>query len=401
MSKSVGFGASWLPLVASSAASGAATGRPPAATLPCPRRVGPCLGVRFPLPRRRDGNRSTRQDHPRLQRLQAPELHEHEVEAEHARPARGAEVLPLVRQAHPAPGDPLGGPPDPSSASCASCRHDGRRSRAARRARPPRRARPTARAESQPSREPRREPRSAPGGGVRRFIGGVVGRAQEGRVAGPEPAHPGRRGRADRLPDRRRLLLHVRPRLQAPRSNRCSPSHVPLVRDQHLLRPREQGEDQSRAPDHVHEPGAALPSRRRPDRAGDRDEGGPEGPDGEARAAGLRAREHGHDRRGLDGREEHARGHRLRRRGREARAARADRGRPHPAHRPRRRRAPARPGRVLARRVGEGNLRPALGLRRRGRRRQRGPAEAEGARRHLRAPGPRGADLRPGARSCD
>ncbi len=44
-------------------------------------------------------------------------------------------------------------------------------------------------------------------------------------------------------------------------------------------------------------------------------------------------------------------------------------------------------GRVLARRVGEGDLRPALRLRRRDRRRQRRPAEAEGARGHLRAPG--------------
>ncbi len=49
----------------------------------------------------------------------------------------------------------------------------------------------------------------------------------------------------------------------------------------------------------------------------------------------------------------------------------------------------ARPGRVLARRVGEGDLRPALRLRRRDRRRQRRPAEAQGARRHLRAPGAR------------
>ena len=38
----------------------------------------------------------------------------------------------------------------------------------------------------------------------------------------------------------------------------------------------------------------ALPPRRRPDRAGDRDEGRPEGADREARAPRLRAREHGH-----------------------------------------------------------------------------------------------------------
>ena len=56
----------------------------------------------------------------------------------------------------------------------------------------------------------------------------------------------------------------------------------------------------------------------------------------------------------------------------------------------------ARPGRVLARRVREGHVRPALRLRRRDRRRQRRPAEAEGARRHLRAPGAGRARLRPG-----
>ena len=74
----------------------------------------------------------------------------------------------------------------------------------------------------------------------------------------------------------------------------------------------------------------------------------------------------------------------------------AGRGRPDPAHRRRHRRAAARAGRVLARRIGEGNLRPALRLRRRDRRRQPGPAEAEGARRHLRAAGARRARLRPG-----
>ena len=60
-------------------------------------------------------------------------------------------------------------------------------------------------------------------------------------------------------------------------------TNVPLVRDQHLLRAREQGEGQSRAPDRVDEPTHALPARRRPDRAGDRDEGRPEGAGREAR----------------------------------------------------------------------------------------------------------------------
>src|SRR5207245_7249417 len=93
-------------------------------------------------------------------------LHEHEVEAEHARPARGAQVLPLVRQAHAAPGDPL----------------VARQTRAQRRARraemgpaaeaalpggpPPRR--PTARAGERP--EPSRDPRALPGSGLRSFV---------------------------------------------------------------------------------------------------------------------------------------------------------------------------------------------------------------------------------------
>src|SRR5213080_765052 len=46
--------------------------------------------------------------------------------------------------------------------------------------------------------------------------------------------------------------------------------------------------------------------------------------------------------------------------------------------------------------VGEGNVRPALRLRRRGRRRQRRPAEAQGPRGHLRAAGSGGAHLRSG-----
>ena len=59
-------------------------------------------------------------------------------------------------------------------------------------------------------------------------------------------------------------------------------------------------------------------------------------------------------------------------------------------------RAPARARRLRARRVGQGHLRAALRLRRRDRGRQRRPAKAQGAREHLRAPGARGALLRPG-----
>ena len=177
---------------------------------------------------------------------------------------------------------------------------------------PPRAARRAARRSRRASRAASHVPSRGARSPVHRR---VVGGAQEGRVADSEPADPGCRRRADRLLDRRRLPLRRRPRLQASRpAGVLTVSHVPLVRHQHLLRAREQGEDQSRAPDHVHEPGAAFPPGRRPDRAGDRDEGGPEGPDREARPAGLRPREHGHDRRGLDGREEHAGRHRLRRR---------------------------------------------------------------------------------------
>ena len=63
------------------------------------------------------------------------------------------------------------------------------------------------------------------------------------------------------------------------------------------------------------------------------------------------------------------------------------------------RRAADRPraaGRVHARRVGQGHVRPAVRLRRRDRRHQPRPAEAQGARRHLRAPGAGRARVRPG-----
>jgi preprotein translocase SecE subunit len=39
--------------------------------------------------------------------VQASQLPDEEIEAEHARQGRVLEVLPLVRPAHPAPGDPL------------------------------------------------------------------------------------------------------------------------------------------------------------------------------------------------------------------------------------------------------------------------------------------------------
>ena len=151
---------------------------------------------------------------------------------------------------------------------------------------------------------------------------------------------PGHGRRHHRLRHRRRLPLRRRPGDSATRQARLpravtegTRAHVPLVRDQHLFRAREQGEGQPRAPDPVDEPAAALPPRRRPDRAGDRDEGRPEGADREAGPARLRARQHGSLRRGLDGRQGHARRDRVRRRRREARAAVRGRGREDPAHR--------------------------------------------------------------------
>ena len=59
--------------------------------------------------------------------------------------------------------------------------------------------------------------------------------------------------------------------------------------------------------------GARAPGRR-PDRAGAGDEGRSEDPEGAAHHAGLRAREHGPDRRLVGARQEHPRRHRLRRR---------------------------------------------------------------------------------------
>jgi len=42
-----------------------------------------------------------------MHRVQAPQLPDEQVEAEHAGPLRDQEVLPLVRSTHRAPGDAL------------------------------------------------------------------------------------------------------------------------------------------------------------------------------------------------------------------------------------------------------------------------------------------------------
>ena len=55
----------------------------------------------FPTRSRRLGkDRSQSCDHARLHRVQAAQLPDEQIEAEHARPGRVLEVLPLVRQAH-------------------------------------------------------------------------------------------------------------------------------------------------------------------------------------------------------------------------------------------------------------------------------------------------------------
>src|SRR5687768_2088542 len=82
----------------------------------CPARSGSVVRERTSLTappdifegkRKASGNRSTSGDHARLHRVQAAELSDEQVEAEHARPVRVEEILPLVSGSHPAPGDAL------------------------------------------------------------------------------------------------------------------------------------------------------------------------------------------------------------------------------------------------------------------------------------------------------
>src|SRR5436190_7184386 len=126
-------------------------------------------------------DRSQSCDHARLHRVQAAQLPDDEVEAERSGPHRVQQVLPLVRQAYAPPGDALGGA-------------RGRRWRGTR-PRPGRGA---------PRRHPRLHRR------VRR-------RAEEGRMAEPEPGDPGHGRRDRRLHHRRRLPLAERPGLEVPR----------------------------------------------------------------------------------------------------------------------------------------------------------------------------------------
>src|SRR3954469_19190727 len=104
--------------------------------------------------------------------------------------------------------------------------------------------------------------------------------------------------------------------------------HVSLVRRQHLLRSREQGQAEPRAPRAVAEPAPRRAAGRRPDRDRDRDEGQPEDVRGEAHDARLRPGEHGAKRRLVAARQGHARRHGLRRRVERAGPADPARGRP-------------------------------------------------------------------------
>ena len=117
------------------------------------------LRPRFPPAKDRSGqDRSQSRDHARVHRVQAAQLPDEQVEAEHARPVRGEEVLPLVREPHAPPGDPLAPwPGSPAPAAPAARRLPGVGGRA--------RATAPARRQVRPVRRPRARPaRSASAG---------------------------------------------------------------------------------------------------------------------------------------------------------------------------------------------------------------------------------------------
>ena len=171
----------------------------------------------------------------------------------------------------------------------------------------------------------------------------VLGGAEEGRVAGPEPGDPGHRRRARRLRRRRRVTSTSTTRSgskSCPRSSSVSKESQCFA-----------GMSSTPTPGHENKVKANLEHRiesmgQRPRfrRVVVPTEQVIETKDGQKVQAekrvlpGLRAREHGPERRRLDGREEHAGRHRLRRRRLQAGAALAARGRPDPEDRRRRRR---------------------------------------------------------------
>src|SRR5947208_11820387 len=144
-------------------------------------RAHPALLERVTRSENRNGNRSQSRNHARLYGVQAPELPDAEVEAQLARPRRVPEVLPLVRWPHAAPGDPLGGPLDEATAPPApraGCRH------AAASARGSRAADHRGIAAEAAGHPGPRSPRRGPLGHARRaLLPGVLGGAEEGRVA--------------------------------------------------------------------------------------------------------------------------------------------------------------------------------------------------------------------------
>ena len=245
-------------------------------------------------------------NHARLHRVQAAQLPTPRSRSGTRPTASSSRSTAAGAVAHAPPGDALVARADAGTAARARARR--------RQSAPPRRpAGARADGAGDRARRPAEEPDrlAAASRAASAFSRRVVGRAEESRVARPVAGDPSYGCRADRLHRGRRLPLFERSDLEArrPEAHRTSNGRddVPLVRHQHLLRAREQGEGQSRAPDHLDEPGAAVPPRRRPDRAGDRDEGRPEGADRQARAARLRAREHGSERRRVGRGQEHAR----------------------------------------------------------------------------------------------
>ena len=137
-------------------------------------------------------------------------------------------------------------------------------------------------------------------------------RAAARPVARPPPGRPGHRRRPRLRRPRRRLPRSAGRALEADhRRHPLAPSdqgiHVSLVRHQHLLRAREQGQAEPRAPRLLARPAARRAPGRRAD--GDRpgDEGQPEDLRREAHHARLRAGQHGPQRGLLAGRQGHAR----------------------------------------------------------------------------------------------
>ena len=279
--------------------------------------------------------RSPSRDHARLHRVQAAQLPDEQVEAEHARPRRVQEVLPLVRP-HTAHRETLVARPRQRRRQRRRAQDGARRRRAAAGVSAAR-----ARARRRPSGRPRSRRRRRPAERERRRLRRFVREswAELKKVEWPnQPGHPGHGRRHHRLRDRRRLPLARRPALQALRPQRPPrPVAEEAMFRWYVINTYSGHENKVKANlEHRIVSMNQAPRFRRvvvPTEQVIETKDGPEGADREARPARLRAREHGPERRGLDGRQEHAGRDRLRRRRLEARAALAARGRPDPPHR--------------------------------------------------------------------